>query len=68
MLLQLNPPIPLETPKGKGFAHIVIDYGQEFDLLWVVFIDETRECWTFKNPEVKIQSNITFGRQAAPRT
>ena len=29
--------ILLETPKGKGFAHFVIDYSQEHNLLWVVF-------------------------------
>lgn len=62
MILQLNPPIPLESPKGKCFAHFIIDYGQEFDLLWICFIDETRECWTFKNNEIKIQKNITLGR------
>ena len=62
MLLQLDPPIPLETPKGKGYAHVLIDYGQEFNLLWVVFIDDTQECWTFANPDIKIQSNITLGR------
>ena len=62
MHLQLNPPIPLDTPKGKGFAHLVIDYSQEHDLIWVVFIDETRECWAFRNQEIRIQKNITLGR------
>lgn len=61
-LLQLNPQIPLITPKGKAWAHIVIDYGQEHDLLWVCFQDDTGECWTWRNPDVKIQSNITMGR------
>lgn len=62
-MLQLNPPIPVETPKGKGYAHVLIDYSQEHDLLWVVFIDESRECWTFSNSEVKAQHNITMKRQ-----
>jgi len=26
-LLQLNPPIPVITPKGKAMAHVLIDYG-----------------------------------------
>jgi hypothetical protein len=63
LILQLNPPIPLITPKGKGFAHLLIDYGMEFDLCWVVFIDETGECWTYRNQEIRIQSNLTFGRE-----
>lgn len=61
MLLQLDPTIPLSTPKGKGFAHFLIDMGQEHHLLWVVFLDETAECWTFPNPEVRLQSNPTMG-------
>lgn len=63
MILQLNPPLPLETPKGKGLAHFIIDYGIESDLYWVCFQDETRECWTWNNKDVKIQRNITIGRK-----
>lgn len=63
MILQLDPPIPLETPKGKGWAHFLIDYSQEHHLHWVVFIDETGECWTVPNPEVRIQSNWSLNRR-----
>ncbi len=59
-MLQLNPPIPLDTPKGKGWAHFLLDYSTEHDLIWVVFIDETGECWSFPNPEIRLQKNITF--------
>ena len=61
-ILQLNPPLPLMTPKGKAWCHAVIDYGQEHDLQWVCFIDATGECWTYANPEITIQNNITLGR------
>jgi hypothetical protein len=61
MTLQLDPPIWLETPKGKGLAHLVIDYGPDHDLLWVVFIQKTRECWTFPNSEVRYDVNRTLG-------
>jgi hypothetical protein len=63
MMLRLDPPLPLDTPKGKALAHILIDYGVEYDLLWVCFQDETKECWTWSNKEIKIQSNISLGRQ-----
>lgn len=66
-MLQLNPPLPLLTPKGKGYAHFVIDYSQEHHLFWVVFLDDSGECWTFPNPEVRLQGNPTMGRAAAPR-
>ena len=62
MMVQLNPPIPLDTPKGPGLATFVIDYGIEHHLYWVVFIDETRECWTFSNTEIRAQKNLTLGR------
>jgi len=62
MMIQLNPTIPVETPKGKGYAHVLIDYSQEHDLLWVVFINDTRECWTFPNSEIKIDTNISLRR------
>jgi hypothetical protein len=62
MILQLNPPIPLITPKGKGFAHLVIDYSQEHDLIWVVFLDDSGECWSYSNKEVKIVYNETLRR------
>ena len=67
MILQLNPAIPLETPKGKGYAHFILDYSQEHDMIWVVFIDETGECWSFRNPEIRLQKNMTFGRNITPK-
>lgn len=62
MILQLNPTIPLDTPKGAGQALLVIDYGSEHHLMWTVAIDSTGEIWTFSNPEVRAQKNITVGR------
>ncbi|MCK0537328.1 hypothetical protein [Alcanivorax quisquiliarum] len=61
-MLQLNPPLPLWTPKGEGFAHILIDYGPEMDLFWTVLITATGEIWTFANHEVRASKNITLGR------
>lgn len=61
-MLQLNPPIPLTTPKGEGYALFLIDYSPEYDLMWVVAIDGTGEIWTFRNQEVRMQKNITLGR------
>jgi hypothetical protein len=62
MLTQLNPPLPLLTPKGKAWAHLVIDYGPEADLMWVCFQDDDGACWTWPNRDVRIQSNATLGR------
>lgn len=61
-LLQLDPPLPLITPKGPAQAHVLIDYGQEADLCWTVFQDDTGECWTWRNQEVRMAPNRTFAR------
>ena len=68
MILQLNPPLPLITPKGPGLAHFLIDYGPEHNLHWVVVLDkpgitgEVGECWEFENPEIRFYPNFTMGR------
>lgn len=62
MILQLNPPLPLETPKGKALAHFVIDYGPEHDLVWVCFQSDG-ECWSWQNPDIRATTNVTFKRQ-----
>lgn len=66
MIQQLSPPLPLMTPKGKAWAHLVIDYGPEADLLWVCFLDEGGECWTWPNNLVRAQPNATLGRFMPP--
>ena len=60
-ILQLNPPLPMTTPKGTGLAHFLIDYGIEFNLMWTVFLDDTGECWTFDNTEIRAMPNASYG-------
>lgn len=63
MILQLDPPIPVYViNRGKALAHFIIDRGVEFHLEWVVFMDDSTECWTVQNPQVRAQKNITYGR------
>ncbi len=63
MLQQLNPPLPMTTPKGPGLAHFVLDYGPEAHLMWVVLLDADGACWTVPNPEIRMASNWTLGRR-----
>jgi len=60
VIIQLDPTIPLETPQGKAKAHFLIDYGQEHHLLWVCFQDDTGECWSWTNGQVRLQENISM--------
>ncbi len=61
MMLQLNPPLPVKTPKGDAVAHVLIDYGPEADIFWVCFQDNG-ECWTWANQDIRAQENITLRR------
>jgi hypothetical protein len=65
--LQLDPPIPVITPKGDGYAHLLIDYGPEYNLLWVCFLDDSGECWTYDNTQIRAQKNVTMGRTFVSR-
>lgn len=65
-MIQLEPPIPVTTSKGKGYAFAIIDYGVEFDLLFVIGLDDTGEIWTLSNKEVRLQQNISIGRVNKP--
>ena len=67
MIVRIDPPLPLQTPKGKAMAHFLIDYGFEHDLYWVCFQDETGECWTWNNKNIKAQNNISAGRINIPK-
>jgi len=63
MITQLNPPIPLVTPKGTGWAFFMIERSQEHHIEWVVFLDDNGQCWTFANPEIRLQTNYTMMRR-----
>jgi hypothetical protein len=61
-ILQLSPQIPMNCPKGEGYAILLIDYSQDHDLYWTIAINETNEIWTFANHEVRMTKNVTMGR------
>jgi hypothetical protein len=61
-MLQLNPPIPVTTPRGKALAQVLIDYGPEHDLIWVCF-ELDGEAWCWRNQDIRAQTNITYARE-----
>ena len=67
MILQLKPVIEVDTPKGRGHAEFLLDYGPEADLLWVVVIRDTGEIWTFRNSDIRATANVSIGRKLAAR-
>jgi hypothetical protein len=53
----------MSTPKGDGWAFFMIERSQEHHIEWVVFLDNSGQCWTFQNPEVRMQNNYTMNRK-----
>ena len=68
MMLQLSPVLEVDTPKGRGHAEVLIDYGAEADLLWVVVLRDTGEIWTLRNADIRATANVSIGRTLAART
>lgn len=65
-ILQLDPPIWMETPRGLGLAMFLQDTGVEGNMTWGVGITEgshAGEIWWVENPEVRLCKNWTIGRR-----
>jgi hypothetical protein len=62
MITRLEPPIPVTTPKGKAMAIAWQCFGMENDLMWICFQDDTGECWTWENADIRARSHLTIGR------
>lgn len=65
---QLDPPIPVHVvDRGPGHAFAVIDYGPEFNLLWVTGMNDGGEIWCVPNADVRLQANWSLGRNKEAR-
>ena len=62
MILQLDPILPLETSRGRGFAFAMIDYSQEHTTIFKVIVTATGEIWDVPQNEVRGCVNWTMGR------
>lgn len=54
--------IDVITPKGDGVIWLVTDYGHETDTIYTIIINQTGELWQFCHRDIKVKSNVTFGR------
>lgn len=61
-MLQLNPSIPVKTPKGTGECIAWLDYSKEDNLLWLVAMDDTGKCWLVPNQDISLLDNYSIGR------
>lgn len=60
---QLDPPMPFVTKGGEQvLALMVIDYGPEWDAIFLCGYRKSRELWWLPNSELRMADNVTFGR------
>ena len=61
MMLQLNPPIWVQTPIGEGHALLVIDYGPSINTVWVVHHFAGGKVSHVDSSEVRVMGNEMYG-------
>lgn len=65
MIFEPHNRVDVTTPKGDGMIWLVTDYGHETDTIYTVIINKTGELWQFTHKDIRIKSNITYGRSLA---
>jgi hypothetical protein len=67
-IIQLPTPIPVRVvgdwkgPTGKGMAIGWFQESIDHHLTWLVFMDDTGQCWEVENPYIRARENLTWGR------
>ncbi len=61
MIIQLNPPIWVQTPKGEGDALLIIDYGVHYNTVWVVHLFEDGQVLHFDSSDIRAMGNAMYG-------
>ena len=67
-ILEVKNNIEVETPRGKGRVLYITEYGMEIEKMFTVAIDESGEIWEFTNRDIRMVSNLTFGRKLPRRS
>jgi hypothetical protein len=62
----LEPPWEVDTPKGKAYAHALIDYSQESYIYFLTSAKGTGEFWIYRNDKVRLWWNESTGLGRRP--
>lgn len=60
-ILQLNPPIQVQTPLGNGWCLFIIDYSININTVWIIRLDKAGEIKHFDSNDIKISANPMLG-------
>lgn len=64
-LTRIDPPLPLETNKGKAMAHF-LTWDHELPSEFGCFLNSSGEFWWIKQTEIKLEENWTAGTNKQP--
>jgi len=53
VIYRIDPPLPVMVGSRKATAHAWMDYGTDYDLMWLVAYDDTGEFWILKNSLIR---------------
>jgi hypothetical protein len=62
ILVQLNPPMPFLKDGKKCLALMALDYGPEYETLFLCGMIESRELWWIPHSQLRLDNNISLGR------
>jgi len=54
---QINPLIKVKTPLGWGFAYFLLDYGPDWNTIWIVRLDEKGVVKHIESNDIQIDHN-----------
>ena len=61
MMLQLNPPVWVQTPLGEGHCLFLIDYGVSINTCWVIHLFETGKVVHVDSSDIRVMGNAMYG-------
>jgi len=61
MILQLNPPIWVQTPLGEGDCLVLIDYGPNLNTVWLVHLFDDGRVLHFDSSDIRAMGNLMYG-------
>lgn len=67
MIHRVQPPIHVKTPLGEGWTLFLIDYGHDWNTVWVVNLFESGKVKHFDANDIRVDGNPTYSVPNPPQ-
>jgi len=61
IVLELQQPVYVITPRGEGYIWLVTEYGVEMEKIFTIILN-SGEIWEYRNNQIRVSNNVTMGR------